>query len=295
MKTKIKKKKGGYPDDKEPLAATELFIQMNNNTTKISDLIDDVITSVLDNKVNKESNVSNIPNFNFEIINKNNDNLINDQQNKRSPTFSYNTYVPNSPFRYKHKANFSLKIPQYTILIEKNIAKQCAELTHNSMMIKIKNLIQHHFVSKIKSKILSQINDNRSKFIFLYRTHMIYIQLDLYTYRNIYRDISMDIYYVNKNTQTEFFNAHIKNLYSRDDKWNIVYDYEHEKLRFEALHRLEKNSKKTSRSSNNVTKLNTPTHRYTLQSMPVELIDMQFDFLYNDHISEAAIFNIIQT
>lgn len=289
MKTKTKKKKGGYPDDKEPLPATEYFV----NATKISDLIDDVITSVLDNKVNKESNVSNIPNFNFEIINKNNENLINDQQNKRSPTFSYNTYVPNSPFRYKHKANFSLKIPQYTISIEKNIAKQCTDLTHNSMMIKIKNLIQNHFISKIKSKILSQISENRSKFIFLYKTHMIYIQLDLNVYRNIYRDISIDIYYVNKNTLIEFFNAHIKNLFSRDDKWNIVYDYEHEKLRFEALHRLQKNSKKTS-SSSNVAKSNTPTRQYTLQSMPVELIDMQFDFLYNDHISEASVFNIIQ-
>lgn len=298
------KKKGGYVNDKEPLAATELFVDINNNTIKISECIDNIVESVLRNKVNKEDNVNSVPRFKFQIINKENDNLITEEPNKRSPTFSYNTYVPDLPFRYKHKASFSFEIPQYNpILIEKLIAKECSILTHNEIMMKITKLIKKQFVSYIRCKTFSQISENRSKFIFLYKKHLIYIQLDLYTYRNIYIDISMDIYYVKQNTWTAFFNAHIKNLYSRDDKWNILYDYEHEKLRFEALHRLEKLSnpfsKPTTSSSNKTAKSSRRTSKsatqYTLQSMPIELIDMQFDFLYNDHITEAAVFDIIQT
>ena len=63
----------------------------------------------------------------------------------------------------------------------------------------------------------------------------------------------------------EFYNTKIKNLF-KNDIWHIDYDYKYEKVRFEALHRLP------------------ATHsdaKYTLQSLPVELIDIPFSHLYS--------------
>ncbi len=287
--SKNSKKRGGN-DLLEPLSATQSFIELDGNRVNISEHIDKAYLSVFQNRLKKTSGYrqwsrtittaassgqgySKTESSNFDIINQQNEPLIAPAPSKRMPRYTCHQSVPQQPHFFSSSANISLQIPLYiNNTNDKAISKKCSDLTYEMMKNKIQGYIKYLKDSRAKCKILvcDSTRDGSDyfilKYIFLFGHNMIYIQLNKYVYRNIYTDISINMYNVKSKKWLEFYNAKIKNLY-KNDIWHINYDYKYEKVKFEASHRL---SQKPSSA------------KYTLQSLPVELIEMPFRHLYAD-------------
>jgi len=284
---KNSKKRGGNNDLTEPLPATQSFVEFNGNNVNISEHIDKAYLSVFQNRLKKTSGYRqwsrtvNVPNgqgysktesSKFAIINQQNEPLITPAPSKRMPNYTCHQSVPQQSHFFSSSANISLQIPLYNDNTnEKAIAKKCTDLTYEMMKNKIQGYIKYLKDSHAKCKILVCDSTREGsdyfklKYIFLFGHNMIYIQLDKYVYRNIYTDISINMYNVKSKKWLEFYNAKIKNLYKNDIWHDVEYDYKYKQVNFEALHRL------SGQQSSNA--------KYTLQSLPVEVIDNLFGYL----------------
>jgi hypothetical protein len=281
-KQKIKKRKikAGTPTDTKPTSALHCTITINRRGVSINDYIDKQIKNLLKNKDPGEN--SEITNAEFKIVNQQ-DEVLMEGPNVKPTLFS--SFYWSEPI-----VRFLFEIPIYKSKDENFITATCTDLTHMHLVEKMDTIIRKYQNEDIKAKIMIYKNHHIAKYIFLHNTHMIYAEIDVTPFKPTHNEVNMYIHYVLPAVWNDFFMQEIMRSPFKNNKWMNVYDSMQNQLRFEAVHRLAKSKYKSKTKSS---EKSPKSPKYTLQSLPVELIDMAFDFLNKDELSNNDIGSII--
>ncbi len=275
QKYKNRKKTAGDLSDRQPLTATESYIEVDGRREKISAVIDKLIRPVLRNKKVPYANPNNTPSLFFNVINKDNDTLID------GSSFSYYN-LNNNHYRFQSMISMSIIIPFFDQEVDKkNVAKECTDLTYNSMKQKIQDIIDKYQYRERKALIMTATTDHGSKFMFLHYSHMIYAEISMISYKAKYHEIKLNVYYVSPQKWMQFYRYDMRS-YNQDLLWLRVHDYDYNKLKYNTYQRsAERSVEKSS--------------KYSMQSLPVELIEMTFSHIDDLLISHEDLREILNS
>jgi len=287
----------GDPTDKQPLPATDSYVKVDGKTKSISNIIDRLIASAFQNGPVPDLKIGINEKLEFQIINKDKDELIEGMLHKQLPTFSYQTKDLSNRFeKSEYMIGCSINIPLYSNYSETaDIVKVCNVLTFNALTQKIQGIADKYKERDLRYNIFRSDNDhNDTRFVFLHRSYMIYANIDMeimnYGALSNQCSIRIRIYYVLPANWTEFFLRTIKSHMRKNVQW-VNYHNVYDKIKFDAFHRSAAATKTSPKSSSKMSPKSSSA--FTFQSLPVELIDMIFHDTTQKILTEQQLANFI--
>jgi hypothetical protein len=107
----------------------------------------------------------------------------------------------------------------------------CIDITYSDITMRFDKMIKGYIKKREQVKIFTNKHIKSTKYMFLFETHMVYVDICIYD-KYI---INIDIHYVIRVEWIELFNNKIETEIDIGNKWDVIYDYKYEQTRLEAL------------------------------------------------------------